>query len=316
MIREDRLILPLGGLICRDCEDNVRNALMTEKGILSVSASYIKGTAAITYDPDVINVDEIKAALSESGYSVTEKPRCGIIYDVLTVISVAVVTVALKIIPLPGIPSLVTDGGNIYLSVFLIGLVSGTHCIVMCGGIMLSSAGRNTQKAERLLNIMLYNMSRILISAVLGFIFASVGRALVFSDTAKSMLHVFAGLYVVFSALSIWGVPGIRTICAALPHPSFFNHRGMYTGPVITGIFTAVMPCSLSSTMWMTAMTLSSGLEGALMMTLWALGTLPLMLIFGMVSGMKRGRHQGLTIRINIVLLLSLGMRLILMGLT
>ncbi len=315
MIREDRLLLPLRGLICPDCEDNIRYALMSEKGILSVTASYIKGTAAITYDPDVISADEIKALLSEAGYPVTKKARCGIIYDVLTIAAALAVTVVLKVIPLPIIPSLAEDGGNIYLNVFLIGLVSGTHCIVMCGGIMLGAAGRETRGRERLMKITLYNISRVLMSALLGAIFAAIGSALVFSDMMKSMLHVFAGLYVVFSALSIWGVPGIRMIEAALPHSPFSAHPGMNTGPLLLGVFTAVMPCSLSSTMWMTAMTLSSPLQGALMMTLWALGTLPLMLIFGMVSGIKRGRHQGLTVRINIVLLLSLGIRLILMGL-
>lgn len=311
MIRESRFETPVGGLICPSCEDNIRDELMYRKGILSVTASYIKGRVLITYDPDVISEDRIKEILSLSGYPVTDKARCGIIYDAVTVLSAFLVMALLKVIPLPGIPSLSRDGGNIYLNVFLIGLVTGTHCIVMCGGIMISAVGKE-RGGKRLLYITLYNLSRILTSAVLGALFASIGSAIVFSDKTKSMIYVFCSIYILFSALSLWGVPGIRAVEAALPH--FPLPRRINAGPLILGIFTAVMPCSSSSTMWMTAMTLSSPLDGALMMALWALGTFPLMLLFGMVSSPRRGRHPGLTTRLNIVLLLSLGMRLFLMG--
>ena len=39
-----------------------------------------------------------------------------------------------------------------------------------------------------------------------------------------------------------------------------------------------------------------------------------MMMLFGLISKRKKGRYYGVGIRINIVLLLSLGLRLLLMG--
>lgn len=315
MIRESRLTTPLNGLICRACEDVIRDTLSSHKGILSVSVSYIKGVGDIIYDPDVISEEEIKALLEEAGYPPRDKATSGFLYDILTLVAIAAVFIILKILPLPAIPSIM-QGNDIsfYLNVFLIGLVTGTHCIVMCGGIMLASVKNIDNRRERIPAVVMYNMARVLTSALLGFIFASLGNVVVFSGKMKSFIYVTIGLFVIFSALRIWGVPGIREIEAAFPKLCPLKYTKGISTPIVLGIITAIMPCSASSTMWMTALTLPRSIDGALMMALWSLGTLPAMLIFGIISGRKKGKYYGLTTRINIVLLLSLGTRLVLMG--
>lgn len=316
MVRETRLITPVKGLICPRCEDEVAAALMERKGILFVTPSYIKAKIDILYDPDIISEGEIKAFLDASGYPACDRAKSGIIYDALTLFSTVLVILLLKVITLPSIPSLSTVGeGMFYLTVFLIGLVTGTHCTVMCGGIMLSGAEKTDNTRGRFINITFYNLSRVISSAVLGFIFSSFGCVLSFSDKAKSMIYVSVGLYVIFKAFALWGFPIIREIENAFPHLCPFKNRGGESGPVILGIMTALMPCSASGAMWMTAVTLPSGLEGALMMALWALGTVPMMMLFGMLSKKEKGKYYGVGIRVNIVLLLSLGLRLFLMGL-
>lgn len=315
MIRESRFLTHLKGLICHSCEEEVEGALLEKKGILSASVSYIKATATISYDPDVISEDEIKAILTDAGYPPCEKARSGIVYDILTLLASAFIILLLKVITLPSIPSVgSTEGIMFYLNVFLIGLVTGTHCIVMCGGIMLSSAGGEEKKRGRWVNITLYNLSRVIFSALLGFIFASFGSVLSFSEKMKSMIYVFVGLYVIFKALAMWGLPIIREIEALFPALCPFARITINASPLVLGAVTAVMPCSASSAMWMTAVTLSSGVKGALMMALWALGTVPMMMLFGLISKREKGRYYGVGIRINIVLLLSLGLRLLLMG--
>lgn len=315
MIRESRLTTPVSGLICRSCEDIILASIGPKKGILSVSVSYIKGVVDIVYDPDVISEDEIKSVLLSAGYPVCEKVRGGIIYDLLTVLAVFLVILLLDVVPLPSIPSLnkgaVTE---FYLNVFLIGLVTGTHCIVMCGGIMLAGAGKEGGMKRRFINITIYNLMRVLVSILLGFIFGTAGNVISFSEKARSMIYVVSGLYVILVALEMWGVPGVRQLEVLEPKFCFMKHSLNCTGPVLLGIITAVMPCHASGTMWMVAMTLPSGAQGALMMTVWALGTVPAMFIFGLVSGVRKKSHHGLTVRVNIVLLLSLGLRLLMMG--
>ncbi len=310
MIRESRLITPLKGLICPSCEDVIMDSLITEKGILSVDVSYIKGVADIAYDPDVINEEKIKSILMEAGYPPCDKAVGGFLYDILTVLAAFVVFVLLKIIPLPHIPSLTQMGGGFYLNVFLIGLLTGPHCIVMCGGIMLSSS----MESRRILSVLVYNISRVLTASLLGFVFGSLGKAIVFSDKARSMFYVFTGLYVIFSALKMWGLPIARKIDAAFPKVCLFKYGRGNTTPVLLGALTALLPCSASSTMWLTALSLPGGIDGALMMAIWSLGTLPAMFLFGILSKREKGKYYGLTTRLNIVLLLTLGLRLVIMG--
>lgn len=316
MTEEKHFISSLSGLICLSCEENVREALLFHKGILGVSVSYIKGVVDITYDPEETGEDEIKSMLLGCGYPVTDRVHPGLVYDLMTVIAVAAVYFLLQSIRLPHVPSLSGKiGGGFYLNVFLIGLVSGTHCIVMCGGLMLSSIRRGKNSVERFFDTVLYNLMRVAVSALLGFLFASLGKALVFTVKARSMIYFTAGLYVIFSALGIWGVPVIRQLNAAFPEFCTLKHKKTSLGPLLLGALTAVMPCSLSGSMWMTAVTMESGSAGALMMAIWALGTVPAMLVFGMVSGIRKGRRfYGFKVRLNIVLLLTLGLRLTLMG--
>ncbi len=305
-------------LICYQCEDILKNRFSYVRGIINVECSYFKGRIKITYDKDIIKEEQIKEIMTSSGFSPTSKSGKGKIYDLITLILILIVFFLLQIIDLPLIPK--ADNGTSYIMLFLIGLVTGTHCMVMCGGIMMSQTTNkkldgNTIKT-RLSKVILYNLGRVLMASILGLIFGLIGKKLIFSMKAKSMIFTFTGCYIILLAFAIWGVPIIRKIQTQIPSLCNLkkkNKKFKNMGPFIAGILTALLPCASSNSMWMLAASSGSAIKGMFTMLAWSLGTVPFMILFGMFSSFKGLKH-GLMIRLNIVLMMSLGLNLAYMG--
>ena len=64
------------GMTCGGCEAGVKIAVTKLDGVASVDASYEKGTATVTYDPEQVTREEIVAAIEKLGYKaeVAEAP--------------------------------------------------------------------------------------------------------------------------------------------------------------------------------------------------------------------------------------------------
>ena len=90
-------------------------------------------------------------------------------------------------------------------ALFIIGVLTGVHCIGMCGGIMLSQR-----------SALLYNGGRLLSYTVMGALFGAIGRIFSYDAELKSMLFTVCGLLVVFIGLRMWGSSDTAPI---EPHP-------------------------------------------------------------------------------------------------
>lgn len=319
-MRTEKLETGINGLWCRQCEDILCRKLNYTKGIIKVEASYWKGCAVIWYDVDLIKEEQVKDALQKAGYPVTAKKGKGRIYDLCSILAIIILYGVLSVIRLPGIPK--AENGVSYIGLFLIGLVTGTHCIVMCGGIMLSqTAHRHIEVAQssgqKKWAMLQYQMGRVLMAAILGLIFGSAGSMLIFDDKMKSMFYTLTGVYIIFIGLSIWGLPGIRRVQAGLPslcEVSARYRKAQQYGALAAGIFTAIMPCAASNSMWMLAVSSGSGVKGAGIMLFWVLGTIPCMVILGLLSSAVKNHHRVLMMRINVVFMMTLGLKMLVRG--
>ncbi len=310
------------GLICKECEDILINSLLFKRGIIDVKCSYFKGKVLIKYDDSLINEEKIKEYLLSIGYPSCNKTIKGKVYDIISIILIIGLFLLIRFINLPLIPK--ADNGTSYLGLFLIGLVTGTHCIVMCGGIMLSRTGVKkieTPKKDikkNIFRVLLFNISRVLMGALLGMIFGLIGKYIIFSDKAKSIIYTLTGIYIIFMVLGMWGVPFIRKIQYGLPSLCTLKKKNKIfksIGPILGGIFVALLPCASSNSMWLLAVSSGSALNGFLTLLCWGLGTIPFMLLFGIFSSLISFKKEALMIRLNIIFMGTLGLNLIYMGL-
>lgn len=197
-------------MICPQCEDEIARKITHRRGILTCRASYRKSCVLAEYDPDIISADEIKAALSDIGYPVGSG-KSGLISDMIGAASVIVLYFALPwLTGLVNVPQ--AESGAGFGVLFVIGLLSGVHCIGMCGGIML------TQK-----NAVAYNAGRLLSYTALGAMFGALGTVITYDAQFKSMLFTICGGLVVIIGLMMWGVPFLRQISPELTKPCRFK---------------------------------------------------------------------------------------------
>lgn len=67
----NELKLNVKGMMCTGCENRIKNAIGEIKGIKSVDANHKTGRVVINSDLEV-NIEEIKSAIEDIGFEVTE----------------------------------------------------------------------------------------------------------------------------------------------------------------------------------------------------------------------------------------------------
>lgn len=181
-----------------------------------------------------------------------------------------------------------------YLALFLVGLLGGTHCVAMCGGIVgaLSMGGPARWSLH-----LAYNGGRILSYGTAGAIVGAVGGAGLLLDgvlPVRLMLYLLANLMLVALGLYLIGVTRALAVTERLgqrlwrhlqPLTRRFLPARTVTQAFPLGLLWGWLPCGLVYSALATALTAGSPQRGALLMLAFGLGTLPNLMLAGMLLG-------------------------------
>lgn len=313
------------GMICRLCEDAISHRLLYTRGIYSVQADWFRNQVDVEYESDLISEEKINEILKETGYPVSPEGKSGhkaVLVSAVTIPCLWFLFSALHQIRIPGME---TSAGSFSLGtlvyLFLIGLLTGVHCISMCGGIVLAVARENRKETRKALTA--YQGGRIGGCAAIAMLCGILGRAFSFSDTGRSMILTMAGCFILLLALINQGViPGIRKFSDLLPHQhisqaysSLSEKKEHLTGSFVTGILNALLPCGASYAMWAAAASAGSVWAALCIGLSWSLGTAVLLFLFGMSGSFFKGRTALWAERLSMDMLTVLAVRMILNGL-
>ena len=180
-----------------------------------------------------------------------------------------------------------------YFALFLIGLLGGTHCIGMCGGIVGAlSMGAGSRPSLHLA----YNTGRIVSYGVAGAIAGALGGAsLALSGQlpVRIVLFVLANLMLVALGLYLMGATRALAFTERFGQ-KFWRHLQPLSKrflPARTvaqafplGLVWGWLPCGLVYSALVTALTSGSALRGAGMMLAFGAGTLPNLLLAGLLA--------------------------------
>ena len=301
------LELNVSGMICRACEDAIADALLHTRGVISAQAHYWRSRVTITYDPDIVTEDALRQVLTSAGYPPSTHGMGGVTVDLICLALVGVLYWGLpKLLMLVQVPAL-AENASLGL-VFLVGLLTSTHCIGMCGGILLAQTtdahGVTGRSKRGLIASAAYNGGRVVSYTAVGAVCGALGAVITYTPNIKSMVFTVAGALVLLIGLRMAGIlPGVRPAESELPGACSLNARTRrrFAGqPLIIGLLTGVMPCGALSAMWLYAMSSGSAMRGALVMLVFSLGTVPLLFLFGALldevhrQGQRRaGRDAG-----------------------
>ncbi len=300
------------GMICRSCTDEVSGMLLRTKGVVKASISYRKALAAVSYDPSLVTPEELEKRIKALGYETGERSRVEHLLDLGCVL----LTILLVWLLLRWGGASPEIGGASFGALFLVGLTTSPHCLGMCGGIMLSAChgreGRKTQLGAALG----YNGGRTLSYTALGAAFGALGTVLTYTFSMKSMLFTMLGLVVALLGLNMWGLlPALPSLHEEQGTVCRLPEKLRRQTPLLVGLLTGFMPCGTLYAAWLCAMSSGNAARGALLMLAFALGTVPLMLLFASLGALlPRGSTKYLR-KLGAVLVTSIGLKMLIGGL-
>ena len=179
-----------------------------------------------------------------------------------------------------------------FLALFLVGLLGGTHCVGMCGGIVgaLTLGG-----APRWRIHLAYNAGRIASYALAGAVAGALGAASLAAGKAEGVrlgLYALANLMLVLLGVYLLGVVQVLLPIERLGHHLWrrlqpLGRRFLPAQSVAQafplGLLWGWLPCGLVYSALASALTAGSATRGAAMMLAFGLGTLPNLLLAGML---------------------------------
>ena len=183
-----------------------------------------------------------------------------------------------------------SDSG--FLALFLVGLLGGTHCVGMCGGIV----GALVMGAPARWSMLLaYNSGRILSYGVAGAIAGALGAASLGLEgqvPARLMLYLLANVMLIALGFYLLGVTqalafteraGQKLWRFLQPLTRRFLPARTVGQAFPLGLLWGWLPCGLVYSALASALSAGSAERGALLMLAFGLGTLPNLLLAGIL---------------------------------
>lgn len=195
-------------------------------------------------------------------------------------------------------------------AVFLVGLLGGVHCLGMCGSIVGVMTSQLPKGGSLWSFHLAYNAGRILSYTLAGLLVGEIGQAgLLLRDVVpiqhllfalSSLMLIALGLYLA----GIWGaVRYIENVGGVLWRYIQPLSRSLFpvVSPVrafLLGMLWGWLPCGLVYSVLLTALASGHALNGALIMLVFALGTLPNLLLIGLFWKQSRLWVQSKRVRL------------------
>lgn len=199
--------------------------------------------------------------------------------------------------PVPHAPLPAALPDSAFLALFLVGLLGGTHCIGMCGGIVgaLSLGG-----PPRFSLHLAYNGGRLASYAVAGALagaLGGLGLTLAGQLPLRLALYLLANLMLIAMGLYLLGVTralafteraGQHLWRRLQPLSRRFLPARSVAQALPLGLLWGWLPCGLVYSALASALTSGSALRGAGLMLAFGLGTLPNLLLAGLFAARLR----------------------------
>lgn len=287
------------GTHCASCEVLIESEVKKLQGVERVTVSHPKGELRVlVQDGTRLDAEAIEKVIAEHGYQVRSgAPQVHSRFTwerfVTGLAFIAVVYILLrKLGVLTFSPEVDAAAGM--SAVFVVGLVAAfSSCTAVVGGLIAAVSARQAQRhpnaslTVKMRPHVLFNVGRLVGFAVFGALIGLLGSALQLSTTANGALTVVIAAFMIVLGFQLMGL-----IPAGLVQPpkrlSHWVHdladRGHAWMPAVLGAATFFLPCGFTQSMQLFAMSTGSPVQGALIMTVFAFGTLPALLGIGYVT--------------------------------
>jgi sulfite exporter TauE/SafE/copper chaperone CopZ len=312
---------------CASCETLLEKAVNKLDGIVGAAFDYATETGEIIFNPKKVSREKIIKTIEEKGYSsgLAEKgepyvitPKAlGIAFGIvgLLVVGYFIFRFAEGV----NLPQISQNMG--YGLLFIVGLLTGFHCVSMCGGFVVSytakdaKEGRSSHKSHAM-----YGIGKLISYTVIGAGFGLLGSIITFTPLMRGIAGIVAGLFLVIFGLNMLNfIPGLRKF--RIKTPAFVSRfvgkeSRKHSSPLIIGLLNGLMiACGPLQAIYIMAAGTGSMIEGAKLLFVFALGTLPVMLGFGFVTSLISAKATHKILRASGAIVIVLGLIMVNRGL-
>ncbi|MFT9494881.1 sulfite exporter TauE/SafE family protein [Anaerosolibacter sp.] len=307
-----KLALKITGMYCENCSEKIKNALVS-MSVEKLEVSFIRGELVCLTD----DKDGIIAAIHKLGYTAESvekgiasgKNYRGVIVALLVLFGIYLIvkhTTGFNMIP--KLQEQVSYG-----ILFALGMATSLHCLSMCGGIVISQsiAFENPMKST-----LQYNLGRVIAYTTMGAVVGGIGSIISFSPMLKGYITIFAGVFMILMGLSM--LQPFTFIRRYVKIPQIFNiskFKNNRNTPLFIGLATGLMPCGPLQTMQIYALGAGSIAKGAFSMFVFSMGTVPLMMGLGTISGYISSELNKKLLKLSSVFVVILGLIVVNRGL-
>ncbi len=323
------------GTTCESCAEIVREQALSIEGVKNASFDLSTENGEVSFDPDKTDLKDIFSAIEEKGYScslleVGEEEPAGEKVIVLRAPRwlgwlFLALGLAIGIYFITGIVDTITFPqltlGMSYGLLFLVGLLTGFHCIAMCGGFVVSytlrdaQTGRTSHKSH-----LAYGAGKTVSYTIIGAGFGLLGSIIAFTPVMRGVAGLLAGLFLVLFGLRMLNIfPILRKI--QLRTPKFVTRfvgeeQRKHSSPLVIGLLNGLMiACGPLQAIYIMAAGTGSLVEGAKLLFFFGIGTLPPLLGFGYVTSLISSKFTHKILKTSGAIVIVLGLVMINNGL-
>ncbi|MEG0306740.1 MAG: sulfite exporter TauE/SafE family protein [Clostridium sp.] len=302
-------------MICSSCENVIKTKLEKVNGILSVTANYKKGMVCVEYNTSLCTYSSIISTIEKSGYNIsgvnTSNEKTSELLSIVGILIIGFLIIKFGQGATGFNMSSMLSSKVSYFVLFGIGILTSIHCVGMCGGIMMSQSITQSlvETKSKIKPSIMYNLGRLVSYTILGGIIGGIGTLFSISLGTKALISIIAGLFMVIMGLNIFGFKALRTFAIKLPWSSCKSNNNINNNrnPLIVGILNGLMPCGPLQTMQLYALASGSIIGGATSMFFFALGTIPLMLGFGLIANLINQNNSRKLLKLSGLIVIFLG---------
>ncbi len=292
------LTLHVTGMHCPACPVLIESELNDLPEVTRAKASLKNNDVEVAGDFGDKTLEHVARDLTEvlkqHGYTLSPEKRQHPVHwqDFTLAIPIAGAFIALFIILQKlGIVNLVTTSNVTYGTAFVIGLIASVStCMAVVGGLVLSMSANFAKEGDKIKPQLFFHIGRLVSFFVLGGVIGTLGSAFQLGATGAFLLSFVVAIILLILGINLLDVfPWAKKLQPTLP--SFIGrHINELKGvnhtltPVLLGIATFFLPCGFTQSMQIYALTTGSFWTGALTMSAFALGTLPVLALLSFSS--------------------------------
>lgn len=292
------------GMHCKACILLTEDELCGHPKVISAKSSLKTSSVEVQGDfgsmSQELLVKELDALLIKHGYHLSiERPQekrnwldfCVAIP--LTLLFIGFFVFLQKI----GLVNLLNVNEVSYGAAFLIGIIASlSSCLAVVGGLALSVSASFAKNGDAIKPQILFHVGRLVSFFFLGGMIGALGAHFALSVTGTFILSLLTGIIMLLLGLNLldifsWtkvvqlGIP--RSIADRAYRLKDIQHRFV---PFLLGGVTFFLPCGFTQSMQVYTLSTGSFFSGALTMTAFALGTMPVLLLLSFGSlGIRSG---------------------------